>query len=155
MSKLLTTICVTLFLAAVGLAQTASELADKYPHHEVYELQPGVQMTAKFATNGLVCEMRIEQTHFVEDGVDLRSGIDKERINGLIDQLVPPSERGEKDPGGNVIEGWGQGITEIDSYSNVTIDVSSSHGITVVTIKWRHRPCESLDARKGSPADGW
>jgi hypothetical protein len=33
--------------------------------------------------------------------VDLRNGIDRERINGLIDELVPPSERGEKDPAGN------------------------------------------------------
>jgi hypothetical protein len=37
------------------------------------------QMTAKFASNGLVCEMQIEQAHF-----------DKNK------ELVPPSERGEK-----------------------------------------------------------
>ena len=96
MFKLLIAICVTLPLAAVASAQTASELADRYEHHEVYEVQPGVQMTAKFVSNGLVCEMQIEQAHFDKDKADLRKGIDKERVNGLIDQLVPSSERREK-----------------------------------------------------------
>jgi hypothetical protein len=141
MFKLLMAICVTLPLAAVASAQTASELADRYAHHEVYEVQPGVQMTAKFASNGLVCEMQIGQTHFDKDGADLRKGIDKERVNGLRDQLVPPSERGEKNPVDNMILGTGQVLESIDSYSNVSVHVLSSHGTIVVTVKWRHRTC--------------
>ena len=145
MSKILMTLCMTLTLLAIASAQTASELADKYPHHEVYKVQPGVQMSAKFSSDGLVCEMDIEQTHFskdkVKDEVDLRDGIREERINGLIDQLVPPSERGQK----NLARSWFMGLGQIDekveSYSNVNIDVSSSHGTTVVEIKWRHRKC--------------
>jgi hypothetical protein len=43
--------------------------------HEVYEVEPGVVMSAKFASSGLVCEMRVEQTHFDKDIVDLRTGI--------------------------------------------------------------------------------
>jgi hypothetical protein len=43
--------------------------------------------------------MQIEQVHFDKDKADLRKGIDKERVNGLIDKLVPPSERGRKEPG--------------------------------------------------------
>ena len=92
MFKLLA-ICLILPLAVVASAQSASELADKYPHHEIYEVQPGVQMTAKFASNGLVCYMEIEQAHFGKKGVDLRNGIDKSRLSGVIDQLVPLSER--------------------------------------------------------------
>jgi hypothetical protein len=57
MSKLLITFFVTLRFLTGAAAQTAQELADRYTHHEVYEVQPGVQMTAKFASNGLVCEM--------------------------------------------------------------------------------------------------
>ncbi len=141
MFKLLMAICVTLPLAAVASAQTASELADRYAHHEVYEVQAGVQMTAKFASNGLVCEMQIEQAHFGKDGADLRKGIEKESVNGLIDQLVPPSERGEKNPVDNMIFGTGQVLESIDSYSNVTVHVLSSHGTIVVTVKWRYRTC--------------
>ena len=35
------------FSPTTASAQTASELADKYAHHEVYEVQPGVQMTRR------------------------------------------------------------------------------------------------------------
>jgi hypothetical protein len=142
MSKLLSVLFATLTLLTGASAQTAPELADRYAHHTTYEVLPGVQMTAKFASNGLVCEMQMEQTHFVKDGVDLRNGVEKERIKDLIDQLVPSSERGEKDPTDSIIQGWGAGITEIDSYSNVTVEISSSHGTAVVSVKWRHRSCD-------------
>jgi len=142
MFKFLMAICVTLPLAAVASAQTASELADRYAHHEVYDVQPGVQLTATFASNGLVCEMQIEQAHFGKDGADLRNGIEKARVNGLIDQLVPPSERGEKNPVDNMTLGTGQVLDNIDSYSNVIVHVLSSHGTIVVTVKWRYRTCE-------------
>jgi len=144
MSKVLLVICVTLSLSAAAFAQTAAELSSKYAHHEVYEVQPGIQMTANFATDGLVCQMQIEQTHFKKDEVDLRDGIEKEHVDDLLDQLVPPSERGDKDddPANNLILGLGQGFDETRSYSNITVDLFSSHGTTVVTVKWRHRTCE-------------
>ena len=146
MSRLLLAICVTIMLVATASAQTASDLERQYAHHEVYELQPGVQMTAKFASNGFVCEMQIEQTHFVEDGVDLRYGIDEERVNSLIDKLVPPSNRGKEDtadPANGMVTGWGQGMDSVRSYSNVRITISSSHGTTVLVVKWRHRTCQA------------
>jgi hypothetical protein len=142
MNRLFIALCATISLMGAASAQTASDLAKKFPHHEVYEIEPGVQMTAKFASDGLACEMQIEQTHFVKDGMDLRNGVEKERIKDLIDQLVPSSERGEKDPTDSIIQGWGAGITEIDSYSNVTVEISSSHGTAVVSVKWRHRSCD-------------
>ena len=107
MSRRLMIVPVALVLAVQASAQTASELAKRYAHHEVYEIQPGVQMSAKFASSGSVCEMQIEQAHFGTDGVDMRDGIDKERIHGLTEQLVPSSERGkidDKPPSGMVIE---------------------------------------------------
>jgi hypothetical protein len=144
MSKLLMAICVTLPLAATAPAQTASELADRYAHHEVYEVQPGVQMAARFGSNGLVCEMHIEQAHFGKDGVDLRNGIDEERINGLIDTLVPRSERGEEDKAdrsNGMVIGLGQSMESVHSYTNVRVNVLSSHGTAVAIVTWRHRKC--------------
>jgi hypothetical protein len=143
-SKFVTTICMTLALGAAASAQTASELAHKYAHHEVYEVQAGVQMSAKFASNGSVCEMRLEQAHFGKDRVDMRDGIDEERINGLLDELVPRSERGEEDkadPANSMVIGLGQITESVRSYSNVRVHVSSSHGTTVAYIHWRHRTC--------------
>jgi hypothetical protein len=142
MNRLFIALCATISLMGPASAQTASDLAKKFPHHEVYEIEPGVQMTAKFASGGLVCEMQIEQTHFSKGGVDLTYGIDKEQINALIDRLVPTSERGVTDPTGTTVLGWGQGTDETTSYSNVTIRISSSHGTSVVTIDWRGRKCQ-------------
>jgi uncharacterized membrane protein YgdD (TMEM256/DUF423 family) len=97
MFKRLLAISSMTLLVAVGVsAQTATELANKYAHHEVYEIQSGVQMTAKFAANWLVCEMQVEQAHFGKDGVHMRFGIDTVRFGDLLDELVPPSERGKK-----------------------------------------------------------
>jgi hypothetical protein len=132
------------FSLATASAQTASGLANKHAHHEVYDVQPGVQMTAKFATDGLVCEMQIEQAHFGKDGVDLRNGIVKEHINGLVDELVPQSERGEEDKADSsngMVIGTGQVIESVRSYSNVRVHVLTSHDTTVAYIQWRHRTC--------------
>src|ERR1700730_14278612 len=143
-SKFVTTICMTIALGAAASAQTASELAHKYAHHEVYEVQAGVRMLAQFASNGLVCEMRLEQAHFGKDRVDMRDGIDEERINGLIDELTPPSVRGEEDkadPANGMSIGTGQVGESVHSYSNIRVHVLSSHGSTVAYIIWRHRKC--------------
>ncbi|MGA8540207.1 MAG: hypothetical protein WB566_11960 [Terriglobales bacterium] len=127
-------------------AQTASELANKYAHHEVYEIQPGVQMTAKFAANGLVCQMQIEQERFLQDEVDLTNGIEKDSVHGLMDQLVPPSERGKKDAGRNgMVIGLGQSMESIERYANVDIHVLSTTSeyptTTVAIVNWQHRKC--------------
>lgn len=84
-----------LFIAA-AVGQTTADLAKKYHHYEVFEVEPGVQMTARFDPSGSVCEMQVEQTHFVKDVVDLRNGIDARKVFSIIDQLVPASERGTK-----------------------------------------------------------
>jgi hypothetical protein len=144
MLKLLITICVILAFATISSAQTQTELANKYPHHEVYEVQPGVQMTAKFASNGLVCELLAEQAHFGKNGADLSDGIDENRISGLLDELVPPSQRGKMEPPGHSSLVSGNDEESITSYEYVTISVwySLSRRSTVaVIVKWRHRTC--------------
>jgi hypothetical protein len=134
-------------------SQSAADLAQKFPHHEVYEVEPGIMMSAKFASSGLVCEMRIEQTHFDKDIVDLRTGIDMDKINALLDRLVPPSERGERDRDGlsGLIAVSGPTMVKSDRYANVDVDVMWSvetHKKSVTTtsgavlkIKWRNRSC--------------
>jgi hypothetical protein len=84
-----------LFIAAAG-GQTAADLAKKYHHYEVYELKPGVQMTPKFDSSGMVCEMQVEQTHFMTKEIAFSSHIDERNAFSIIDDLVPVSERGAK-----------------------------------------------------------
>ena len=147
MLKILAVICVVFPLAM--FSQTPSELASRYPHHEVYGIEDGVQMTARYAANGSVCEMQIEQAHFGSHGADLGNGIDERRINAIVDKLVPPSERGKKDPSHSMSIGLGQTMERSDAYEKVYVSVlegiGSCGGTVVAIIKWRHRTCQAQD----------
>ena len=134
-------------------SQSATDLAQKFPHHEVYEVEPGVVMSANFASNGLVCEMHVEQTHFDKDVVQLWDGLGMDKISSLLDRLVPPSERGEKeqDELSRLIAVSGPTMRRTDRYANVVVDVMwgvETHKKSVTTtsgavleIKWRNRSC--------------
>ena len=73
-----------------------------------------------------------------EDGIG--NGLLVAFAPGDMPLLLEPGSA-KKVPKGSIYQGWGQGISETDSYSNVTVVVSSSHGTVVVTVKWRHRTC--------------
>jgi hypothetical protein len=126
-----------LFIAAAG-GQTAADLAKKYHHYEVYELKSGVRMTPQFDSSGMVCEMQVEQTHFVKNGVALSSRIDERNGFAIINDLVPVSERGTKL---NTFEEC-MGICQTTyQYSNVTISIVPDGDTRLIRIKWRNRSC--------------
>ena len=126
-----------LFIAATG-GQTAADLAKKYHHYEVYELKPGVQMTPKFDSSGMVCEMQVEQAHFVTSGIAFSSHIDEGDAFSIIDALVPASERGTKLNAGEECMGICQTSYQ---YSNVTISIVSEGDMRLIKIKWHNRSC--------------
>jgi len=116
----------------------------KYARHEVYEVRPEAQMAARFALNGLVCEIRLEPAHFRKDEVDLRFGIDA--IDSLLDEIVPPSERGKEDqthPSHDL--GEGQIFEQVRSYSNVRVHIISSHDTTVAYVVGSIASAKSVD----------
>jgi len=131
-------VCSIFFFIAAAGGQTAADLANKYHHYEVYELEPGVQMTPKFDSKGMVCEMQVEQTHFLKDGVDRSHRIDERKAFSIIDGLVPLSERGTKLK--TVEECMGICQTTYQ-YSNVTISIVSDGDTRLVRIKWPNRSC--------------
>jgi hypothetical protein len=128
---------VVLFMAAAN-AQTAADLAEKYRHHEVYEVQPGVHMAPKFDSNSMVCEMRVEPTHFRDNAVDFAEGIDEHRIHAVIDQLVPVTERGVNI--GTSEDCAGVCMTTHE-YSKVLVKTFSGGDTRLIIIKWRNRSC--------------
>lgn len=143
-----------IMLAPSIWSQSAVDLAQKFPHHEVYEVEPGVVMSAKFAPSGLVCEMRVEQTHVDPNGVVApETGIERDKINALLDRLVPPSARGEREPDdlGGLVTVAGGGMVQTDRYTNVVVNIMWSVEThrkrmtvtsgAVLTIEWRHRSC--------------
>ena len=125
-----------LFIATAN-AQTATDLGKKFPHHEVYELRPGVQMAAKFSADGQVCEIRVEQARFADDGVDLRNALNG-NTDASVDQLVPPAERGKEERAWEECAGICMNVHE---YSNVSVAVYSMKEPLLIQIKWRHRSC--------------
>ena len=139
MTKPFIAVCLFVLFVAAANGQTADDLANRYPHHEVYEVQPGVQMTPKFGPDGQVCEMQVEQAHFGKDGADLREGLDQAKINPIIDQLVPATERGTQI---NTLEVCVGACQTVDEYSNVFVHVFSGGDTRLIAIKWRYRNCE-------------
>ena len=128
---------ILLFVAAAG-GQTAADLAKKYHHYEVYELEPGVQMIPKFDSSGMVCEMQVEQAHFVKSGAALSPRIDERNGFSIINGLVPASERGtELDTSEECM-----GICKTTyQYSNVTISMMLDGDKRQIRIKWLNRSC--------------
>jgi len=138
-------------LGLPSLGQSATDLAQRFPHHEVYEVEPGVLMSARYAPDGFVCEMHVEQTHFNKDVTDLRIGLEVEKIDALLDRLVPLSERGEKQENESGLTAISGTVTRTDNYANIIVNVTSGveaskkkwtiSGPTVLEIKWRNRSC--------------
>jgi len=127
-----------LLISAAG-GQTAADLAKKYHHYEVYELKPGVQMTPKYDSSGVVCEMQVEQAHFVTNGIAFSPRMDERNAFSIIDDLVPASERGTK-LNGPLEECMGICQTTYQ-YSNVAISITSDGDTRLIKIKWRNRSC--------------
>lgn len=140
-----------LTLVPLSRGQSAADLAQKFRHHEVYEVEPGVVMSAKYAPDGHVCEMHVEQTHFNNDVTDLRIGLELDKTDALLDLLVPSSERGEKIEDRSGLTAISGTMTRTDSYANIIVNVTSVieatkkkwtiSGPTVLVIKWRDRSC--------------
>lgn len=151
-----------LSIAVAASGQTSANLTARYPPVTSYEVRPGVLMTPKYATDGLVCEMVIERRHKTETGINFGDFLSKELVKELVDELVPEAERGK-----NLTEFLnttidGGFITTEYAYENVLIRV---HGITrpepsgdmVVIITWRKRACSQQvqPARAAQKSDGY
>ncbi len=149
---------VTCAAVLVVHSQTAADLERKYPRREVYMLRPMVQLAARYAKDGSICEMKAEEVRF-GDAVEKPNGGDREealsggfRTDRVVDELVPASERGELERSSANCE---RGCRFLRKYQNVIVAVDSSGFSTselakAVTIHWRYRSCdERADAQSG------
>lgn len=145
-----------LSIAVAASGQTSANLSAKYHPVTSYEVRPGILMTPKYATDGLVCEMVLERRHKTETGINFGDLLSKELVKELVDELVPEAERGK-----NLTEFLnttidGGFVTTEYAYENVLVRV---HGITrpepsgdmVVIITWRKRVC-SQQSQPGTAA---
>ena len=83
-----------LTLAVAALGQTSDDLSAKYPNVIAYRIRPHVLMTARFAADGQVCEMRLEKRHPTDTGIVFDDSFSEEEVHSLMDDLVPEGLRG-------------------------------------------------------------
>ena len=158
MSKL-----VALALAAVLLLPLAGRQNDqflKYKAVEAYEIRPGILMMPRYSENGEVCEIGLERRHYSAEKIRLDSTLPREEVNQIVDELVPPSERGPKTNGigdRDNLSWSGRGLTTTSAYENVSIliysNITSDTSATsrkeqivaddvAAAIKWKSRKCQ-------------
>jgi hypothetical protein len=97
MRGLLLCMIVTVSLAPFGMtvrAQTAKELRTIYgPPAEVFQINLGLSLTAKYTDKGLACEVDILQQDV--PGLKARHNLGAE-VQKVVDQLVPDAKRGRR-----------------------------------------------------------
>lgn len=145
MSKLIGFACTVMVLFVFAKPQT--DRFSKYPAVEAYEIRPGVLMMPSYASDGQVCQIELEKRHYSNGTALLDSRLPHEVMMQIIDELVPPSERGPQTMnfGKEYMSAYsGNSVTTFAEYKNVSIDIyreASSAGDVVAMIRWKNEGC--------------
>jgi hypothetical protein len=157
MSKL---ICVA--FAAAFLLPCANPVHDqfaKYKQIEAYEIRPGILMMPRYSADGQVCEIALEKRHYSPEMIRLDSGLSRDEIDQIFDELIPADERGPRSKdfaGRDMIIQTGPSLTTIIGFENVSIQISSysrpapgksktTVDDVVATVNWKSRKCRWQD----------
>ena len=136
-------------IPGTALAQTESQLDLNYTRLRVYAVRPNISLTAKFGHDGRVCEMVLEPRRSDGNKIVLLSNLPKqETVVGIIEEVVPESDRGKQL--GEGFSKWlnteisGGFITTTYRYDNMTIrfygtirEKDSDNMVSVVTFPQR------------------
>jgi hypothetical protein len=79
-----------------SVAQTSQDLRAKYgnPISEVFRVQPKIELAVTYSAEGQVCRFTIEPPRRQNES-DPAPLMPTESVSALIDELVPPADRGE------------------------------------------------------------
>jgi hypothetical protein len=146
-------IALALFMATAGAAQTQHQIEQTYLKVNAYLARPNILLTARYTSDGHVCEMVLEPRRWTEEKVVLVSTLSEDEIIPVVEEIVPENERGKalKTPLGTLSAVAGGSITTSHTYDNITIDFvgstrNSDHGMVVgymvAVVKWRNRSCK-------------
>jgi hypothetical protein len=148
-------ICILLLtLAVAALGQTSADLSAKYPN-VIYRIRPHVLMTARFASDGQVCEMTLEKGQRTDTSIPYDDSFSNEEVHSLMDDLAPEGQRGRDMTRrfDGTIEGLG--YTTVYTYENVLVHVYGTRqlgagqvgtgGNKVIVITSRTRTCGGVE----------
>ncbi len=128
-------------------AQTQAQLEQKYPKLNAYLVRPNILLTAKYASDGQVCEMVLEPRRWTEKEIVLVSTLSEEETIGVVEEVVPESERGNRltNPLPSTVAGGS--ITTTYDYEHISVcffgsarEKGAADMVAVVT--WRKRSCD-------------
>ncbi len=126
-------------------AQSAEDFAAKYSTVTAYEIRPGVLMIPRFTDYGRVCEVTLERRlSLTPQDEEISNSISSKSLSGILEELAPPSERGEEAkyllPESSV---FGQSSRIVRDFQSIVVkeDGTTSGGVEMVTIRWKDRPC--------------
>jgi hypothetical protein len=132
------------------IAQTKSQIELRYPRLYVFAVRPNMTLTAKYASDGQVCEMVLEPRHWDGEKFLLMPTLSEEDTISVVEEVVPLSERGSrmKDEFERLSAVSGGAFSRTYDYEKITVGVAGStrekgSGITAALVRWRNRPCNS------------
>jgi hypothetical protein len=142
-----------IFYVVLLMGISANSQSSRFSHYktvETYEVRPGILMMPRYSKEGQVCEIALQKRLYSPDGFFSDATLERAEINRIADELAPPTERGKKIKGKDMIIQSGKGMAMNAEYENVSIviysDTSQRRGQTVAqdivaTITWKHRTC--------------
>ena len=150
MSKLAVLGCSAMLLL-LGQSQQHENFS-KYKAVEAYEIRPGILMMPKYAADGQVCEIGLERRRYSPESISLDGDIPDKDLDEIVDEIVPPAERGLKDEIERTNEDGG-GLTTFRNYENVSVQIFShvlydakrkikAEPNIAVIISWKNRKCD-------------
>jgi hypothetical protein len=143
---------ILLLLCAVGAAgQTEDQLGARLKKVTAFEIRPGIDVFPSFAADGSVCRMVIEKRQYINPrNADFDITIPSAVANQVVDELVPPTERGKPSKylsNESFVAGGASFIKQ--DYENVSVGMYGSsvegkaNGASVIVITWPKRTCSS------------
>ena len=144
-----TTVVVAMFLPTMGAAQTQRQLEEKYPKVSAYLVRPNILLTARYSSDGRVCEMVLQPVRWTGDTVLLFPLSEEETVR-VVEELVPESERGKRKGGLFGVDKLsifaGHSISTPYTYENITIDFAGTTdkggADMVAVVTWHDRSCK-------------
>jgi hypothetical protein len=140
------------FVPCLATSQTADELRARYgkPVGEVFLVQPTITVAVAYSADGQPCRLLIETPRPLETRNEGTQLMPTKAVSALIDELMPPSERGQPLVRAATMEN-GCYITRMTLYATVTISRTqkkcdpaspdSPEGDVVTTITYKQRHC--------------
>jgi hypothetical protein len=102
-------------------------------------------LTTKYAADEKVCEMYIIEARTPGSNIGLRTPLTPETVPGLVDELIPETERGNKLR--SPVQTQGMTLQVLYRFEKVSIELvqnllpSKGWSDSILKIKWANRVC--------------